>query len=142
MKLYNTDSPNETINKHKSNEVEYNIRIKKQTSVNNPVIILKSNTYIDSNYAYIPSFDRYYYIRNIRVFPNKVYELSLKCDVLESFKEDILNSYATLIEDSTGNNYIDKDYTKEVRKTVEYVSFLKPFLSVENGKYVLITEKS
>lgn len=142
MMLYTTDSENNAINKTLSNEIEYDIRVKKQTSVVNPVIILKSDTYITSNYAYIPKFNRYYFIRDIRVFPNKIYELSLQCDVLESFKNDILNSYATITEDETGNNYIDKDYVKEVRKNVEYVDFAKPFLSYENGDYILITEKA
>ena len=141
MKLYDTDDKDNVIRKHLTNEVEYNIKFKDKANVRTPVIILKSDTFISSNYAYIPDFGRYYFIRDIQVFPNKIYQLSLRCDVLESFKDDILNAFATIIKSNNGNSYINENYVKEVRKTVNTIDFEKPFLDTDNPVYILITGK-
>ncbi len=141
MKLYNTRDKDNVIRKRLTDETSYNIKFKDRANVRTPIIILKSDTFIDNNYAYIPDFGRYYFIRDIQVFPNKIYQLSLRCDVLESFKQDILNAYATIIRSNNGNNYIDQNYVKEVRKQVSTVDFEKPFNNYDEPEYILITGK-
>ena len=139
--LYKTSDGESIINKLLTNNTEFNIKIKKNTDITKPEIILRSDVYIDFNYAYIPKFGRYYFIKNKEVFPNKIYKLNLECDVLESFKEDILSSTATIIKSNSGNNYIDDGYTKEVRKEVSRINFASSFLNHNNPQYIVITEK-
>ena len=68
--------------------------LKNNTSVMNPIItvnLAEYNLVIQSNYIYITKFKRYYYIDDITIV-NALIEISMTCDVLESFKKDILNS--------------------------------------------------
>ena len=119
LKLYNTNSETNRINKVLTDETEFDVRLKDKSSVVNPVLVLKSETYINFNYAYIPKFQRYYFVDDISVFPNKIYLLTLRCDVLTSFKDDILKSYARIVEQTNSNAYYDGNLKSEVRKEVD-----------------------
>lgn len=138
ISLYNTTDSNMIINKTLTNKVDYDIKIKDNVSLINPVIILKTETLITSNYAYIPNFNRYYYIENIEVFPNDIYNLALKCDVLMSFKDDILNSNAYINQSTNSNKYYDSGFRSEVKKEVDlhYSDF---DMSNEKSSIILIT---
>lgn len=131
IKLYNTTDDNIKVNKTLSDEVVYNIKIKAETSIIEPTIILQTENYITSNYAYIEHFNRYYYIENIVIFPNNIYNISLRCDVLMSYKDDILNSYAYIEQQTNVNEYYNSDYQSEVRKEVD---IYKSNVILEEGK--------
>jgi hypothetical protein len=141
MFLYKTTDENNVINKEITDLKEVDIKFKDSTDIRTPIVVLHSDEYIDFNYCYIPTFHRYYFINNVTVNPNKIYTLDLICDVLETYKEDILKSYATVIRTDNGNGYIDDDYTKEVRKDVKTIDFENPFLNRNNPNYILITAK-
>ena len=121
MKLYTTKTPNNTIGKVLENETEYNIKFKSQADRTKPVVVLMSETMIDFNYAYIPDFNRYYFIESIEVTPNKIYNISLRCDVLESFKNDILASSGFVNQQTTPNKYYNSDYQTEIKKEVDVI---------------------
>lgn len=138
LKLYNTNSETNRINKVLSDETEFDVRLKDKSSVVNPVLVLKSETYINFNYAYIPKFQRYYFVDDISVFPNKMYLLTLRCDVLTSFKDDILKSYARIVEQTNSNAYYDSNLKSEVRKEVDtYMSNVSFDLTADS--MVLVT---
>ena len=92
LRLYNTVSSNNTINKVLTNEVTFNIKFKDVANVQSPVIKINSKNVITSNYAFIPDFNRYYFIEQIIIESNNINVLYMKCDLLETYKEDILNS--------------------------------------------------
>ena len=117
--LYNTNDDNIKVNKSLKYDSEYEIKLKAETSILKPTIILYSEENIKSNYAYIEEFGRYYFIENIVVFPNKIYHIDLECDVLMSFKDDILNSYAYIEQATETNKYYDSGYQSEVKKEVD-----------------------
>ena len=120
MKMYDTKSSNNVINKVLENEHEFDIKFKDKTDIVNPVVILHSATLILSNYAYIPDFHRYYFVDKIELFPNSVYNITLRCDVLESFKNDILASSGFINQQSQNvNKYYNSNYQSEVRKEVD-----------------------
>lgn len=121
MKLYTTKTPNNSIGKVLENETEYNIKFKSKADRTNPVVVLMSETMIDFNYAYIPDFNRYYFIESIEVTPNKIYNISLRCDVLESFKNDILKSSGFVNQQTTPNKYYNSDYQTEIKKEVDVI---------------------
>ena len=138
LKLYNTDSETNRINKVLTDETEFDVRLKDKSSVVNPVLLLKSETYINFNYAYIPKFQRYYFVDDISVYPNKMYILTLRCDVLTSFKDDILKSYARIVEQTNSNAYYDSNLKSEVRKEVDtYMSDVSFDLTADS--MVLVT---
>ena len=120
MKMYDTKSSNNVINKVLENEHEFDIKFKDKTDIVNPVVILHSSTLILSNYAYIPDFRRYYFVDKIDLFTTSVYNITLRCDVLESFKDDILASSGFINQQSQNvNKYYNSNYQSEVRKEVD-----------------------
>lgn len=119
MKMYNTSDSNNTINKTLSNETEYEIKLKGETDIKTPVVVLHSDSIILFNYAYIPEFNRYYFIDKIELFPNGIYNISLKVDVLESFKNDIKNSMGLISKQTNINNYYNDSYESEIKKEVD-----------------------
>lgn len=118
--LYNTTDGKNVVNKKLTDETEMNIKFKDKTDIKNPLVIIHSENPISFNYAYIPNFKRYYFIDSIEVFPNSIYNVSLTCDVLESFKTDILESSGFISrQEMNVNNYYNSDYETEVRKEVD-----------------------
>ena len=65
-------------------------RIKSPCSITNPVIVISSNTINIGNYCFIKHFNRYYYITDIISVNNDLIRVSLRVDVLMSFKDLIL----------------------------------------------------
>lgn len=119
MKMYNTSDSNNTINKTLSNETEYEIKLKSEADIKTPVVVLHSDNIILFNYAYIPEFHRYYFVDKIELFPNGIYNISLKVDVLESFKTDIANSSGLISKQTNINNYYNDSYESEIKKEVD-----------------------
>lgn len=138
IKLYNTSSNNNVLNKVLTDGKTFNIKLKNDTEIIGPVIILKSDVKIDSNYAYIPEFERYYYIENISINSCNIYTLHLKCDVLMSFKDDILNSESYITSSNKNiNPYYNSNYHSEVRKEVD---IYKSNIILEDGtENILVT---
>ena len=137
ISLYNTNDSNIVVDKTLTNKIDYDIKIKDTTSVINPTIILKTKDLITSNYAHIPSFNRYYYIEKIEVCPNDVYRIALKCDVLKSFKDDIKNSSAYVTQQTTTNKYYDNGYKSEVKKEVDI--FKSNYVLEKGTNTILVT---
>lgn len=139
VELYNTKDSNNVINKTKTDLTSYDIKFKDVADIQNPTIILRSETPIKNNYAYIPDFDRYYFIDSINIQPNNIYHLNLTVDVLESFKDDILNSSGTITRKENSNKYYDNDYMNEIRKEhLIYKSDVQ--LELENNILMVVLE--
>lgn len=119
--LCKTKSPNNAINKVLKNKTIKSIKWKDDFSIINTVVTLNGTiSMYDFNYCYIPSINRYYFINNIIQFPNKIYKLYLECDVLESFKYDILQSQCFISQQSKINPfYDDNSYKNEMKKEVK-----------------------
>ena len=64
--------------------------------------------------------------------------MTLRCDVLTSFKDDILKSYARIVEQTNSNVYYDSNLKSEVRKEVDtYMSNVSFDLTADS--VVLVT---
>lgn len=91
--LYHSMDNHNVINKHKVMVDSYEINLKKQTNILNPIIPLFIDTELPAvDYAFIDDLNRYYHVINIEPKPNKVYILQLEVDVLETYKNEILNA--------------------------------------------------
>lgn len=61
-----------------------------------PVIDIEYDIVPDFNYIYIPSFNRYYFVTDIENTVNRMWKISLKCDVLMSYKDEIKKQTAII----------------------------------------------
>lgn len=103
LTLYNTTSPQRKINKTLTNAYTVTFSLKGDANVVTPVIFLKYVSNIDRfNYAYIAEFHRYYWIEDIHELIGGVTELSLRCDVLMTYKPDILGANLAMIRKEKG----------------------------------------
>lgn len=84
------------------------------------------------NYCYIPMFNRFYYINEIVERSGTQQEISLAVDVLQSFKDDILDNTAMLDRaEHESNSYFGDAYVwTQQNKEVCIV----PFLDTREGK--------
>lgn len=84
--------------------------LREESSLINPVIMVESNKIIRFNFCYIPRFQRYYFIRNIESYRKNLWVLTLECDVLMSFKNDISQCQVVVDKQTmraNGDEYID-----------------------------------
>ena len=92
--FYQNQSAPNVIPKVKTKKFDKTGTLKNNTSITNPTILLQLSDYDNirqTNYCFIPDFNRYFYIDDISIV-NALVEISMTCDVLETYKEDILNS--------------------------------------------------
>lgn len=136
--LYKTTNANNDLNKTISNKVELVGALRDASSIIAPSILIQSNP-IGYNYAYIPEFGRYYYIKNITAFRKGAYIVDLKCDVLMSFKDEILEMSGIVSRLTTGSPYVQRDVLCKVTETHKRIDFpATPF--TRNGTYILIAK--
>lgn len=139
LKLYTTNDNENVINKDL--ELKYTIDIKLKSAVDmvEPEVILndeRTMKFYECNYAYIPDFNRYYFIRSIRIMNNHNWGLSLECDVLESFKDDILNSYVEINRPLKEGEY----FTANVKvETVREIDIYKSDIKLNNEKNIILS---
>ena len=137
--LYNTADDDNVLNKTLTDElIISDVKLKNPVNINNPILSLSSKIVYDDgygggwtyetkdyNYAYIPAFERYYFIENITLQSNAINVLTLKVDVLKTYEDEILNS----------DLYVEKemDHIIESDKTLEQES--NKILIVRGGKF-------
>lgn len=109
--LYNNKSDNNVVNKQIVRIKNMsNVIIKEDSSVINPVFIIKNierQNIIKSNYLFSDEFSRYYYINNIVAINGGMFEMHCSIDVLFTYKNEI-KRLTTLIDrqENVFNNYI------------------------------------
>lgn len=122
IKLYSTLDNDNVINKDLTLKHTFNIKLKNDTDIINPVILVNDKgtmNFKECNYCYLSGFNRYYFIRTIDSMNNNVWGLHLECDVLESFKDDILNSHAEYKRNIKKGDYLQFNNVNDVRKDIE-----------------------
>lgn len=138
--LYKNHSEKNKIGKSLTDQISYNGTLRDETSVINPVVLLEAVNLSLYNYAYIPEFHRYYFIRDIVSVRNGLWRISLDVDVLESFKTGILNLNVILSDSEAkgASDYLDgEQWRANVKAVTDIVNF--PNGLRENGTYILIT---
>lgn len=118
LTLYKTTSQNNVIGKVLSDPLEISINLKRTEDQERPRILLKNENgkYQGYNYAYIEYFNRYYFIESKSNNNERIIELQLNTDVLETYKNDILNTTGNVITKvgtTYSNNIVDSDVRKD-----------------------------
>lgn len=113
--LYKTTDASNVIGKTLTDQLEININLKRSEDQEKPRLLLKNdgNKYTGYNYAYIDLFKRYYFVESINN-NGKIIELQLETDVLETYKDDILNAKASITSYYPDNTVTDVRKRKDV----------------------------
>ena len=137
INLYNNESAPNVINKQITLLLTLNGTLRGEANVVSPTIRIFATSLPAFNYAYIPEFGRYYYLRDMQIVRNEIIDLSLKSDPLKSFN---LNSITGIISEAQniGNNYIEhRHFVRSVKSKTDILPFGSGLL--DSGEYILIT---
>lgn len=131
-KLYKTTSPKNAINKVLTNEITKELNLKDEVDILNPTFnLLIFDGIFNYNYAYVPSFNRYYFINGITILTRTIAQLDLKVDVLESWKEDILQANCHITKENNANMY-GAEIAKSTQKSSEILTHAPIFALQED----------
>lgn len=104
------------ISKSFSIQREIECNLKEDTSIINPVLRLSAvnmETISKCNYCYIPQFKRYYFINSIELSIGAIVEIECSVDVLNTYKNEILNSDCVIARnENLYNVYLDDEKFK------------------------------
>ena len=138
--LYKNISEVERVGKTLTNSTDLNGSLRNESRIINPSILIEHDNISDYNYAYIPEFNRYYFIKDMISIRNNLWQIELYVDVLESYKDAIKQQYATIkgTQDFAKNNYLPSEvWVSNVKETTTIKNF--PSGLSETGEFILIT---
>lgn len=137
--LYQNISENNRVGKTLINVQTFTGNLRQSTSIINPVIMLNADNPTAYNYAYIPAFNRYYFINKIEAYRTGLFILTMSVDVLETYKTEIKGMLAIIDKNETvGNNYFnDGSFVLDSRAYNQIINFSNGFN--DNGEFILIT---
>lgn len=141
ISLFKTNSENNRVVKTLTDEKQLSGELRNQTSVLNPSIRIESADNISTyNYAYISEFGRYYYVTDIVSVRTNCWVVSLRCDVLMSYKDEIqgLNVILDNTQETGLSNYLSSPNWVNLVKTKTDIKVFPSGLS-EQGEFILIT---
>ena len=122
IKLYKNLSENNVIGKTITQIKSVEANLKNDVSVINPTFILYyTDNILQSNYCFIPKFNRYYFIDEIVPITGDRCIVKCRVDVLESFKDDIKS--LTVILDKAQSIYKSNKYLDDGSFIVENKDF-------------------
>lgn len=143
INLYTNYDTENTLHKSLPSPATVTGALKDGSSVAHPSITFEVNSDVvpQVNYVYIPEFGRYYFVDDIRNLYNNIWQLSLRVDVLMSFKDDILQAEVVARRSSSSyDKYLPDEFVKN--KTDVDITFRK-FIGWQfvpsAGSYVLQT---
>lgn len=141
IKLYHNNSPNNKIGKSLNSEVTYTGSLRDASEIINPSVMIEAESISGYDYAYIPDFDRYYFIKEKTSYRTGLWVIDMEVDVLETYKDDI-KALTCIIEGT--ENYSNNDYLSDspswvttVKTKTDILNFSSGLLN--SGEYILIT---
>lgn len=121
INLFNVTDSDNTINKELVNGLEINLNLKRDFNIKTPELIIMNNENLDIesfNYFTIPELNMYYFINSVECIGNKLFKVFGHCDVLETFKSDILSSKAMYKRKLKNGDYFNGDLEFSTEKTI------------------------
>ena len=140
IQLCSNRSEKNKINKNIITGITLSGSLRNESTVVNPSITINIDNPTVYNYAYIPEFNRYYFITNYISLRTGMWQINLKSDVLMSFKDSILSSEVLINKtETTGkNNYLSgSNWVNNCKTKTDIITFPNGLL--DDGKYILIT---
>lgn len=142
IELYVTASPRNMVTKELTEKQELTGTLRAQCGVMSPIFTIEDGgSVIAYNYAYIPAFRRYYYVKRITAVRANLYELEMSVDVLMTYGGAIRSNTAIVDRTQSGesaNVYIENSTVVNTTKERTYTyNFTRGFN--ESPEYILIT---
>lgn len=105
--LYKTNDAANVINKTLNNPLNIQIVLRRDFDLSAPELILKQEGQLlrDYNYCEIVDFERKYFIDRIENISNNLWKLILVCDVLETYKNEILSANCRFMRKIKSGDY-------------------------------------
>lgn len=139
--LYQNDSEPEKVDKDLTAALTLAGSLRNTSEVINPSILIAVNAGIVSgyNYAYIPLFDRYYYITDMTSNREGLTTITMRVDVLMSWRTQIRANRAVINhQERAGNVYLnDGTWFHDSRNFYNIKTFANGFN--DTGEFILIT---
>ena len=138
--LYKNLSENNVIGKSLAQIRSVECNFKNDVSIINPTLILSyTDSILNSNYCFIPKFNRYYFIDEIIPITGDRSIIKCRVDVLESFKDDIKSLTAIINKQETiADKFIDDgSWIVENKDFLQSYNFSNGFNN--SGEFILIT---
>ena len=141
MIFYTTHSKENEINKTLQSPVEVNANINvSELDVTRPQFLIKTSD-ISGNYIYISKLNRYYFIDTKTTVDNTHTYLTLRCDVLMSWKDEIMNATGLIVKSQNGNSYYGSVESECRTSSKRYVYTNGQNIFSDSGMLVLVTSE-
>lgn len=125
LNLYVVNDGDNVINKTLTEKLSININLKRDVNITSPEIVLLKNNikpFSEYNYAEIPELGRFYFIDSVTNINNRMESLLLRCDVIETYKAEILASNARFMRKLKSGDYINSQIDYSVVKTMTKIN--------------------
>lgn len=110
ISLMNNQEELNKISKNPSIVMTLNGTLREETSLIDPVVIIEYNgTLTNVNYAYIPEFNRYYFITQIESVRTGLWRVCCHCDVLKTYAQAILGCECVVARNEKNYNLLLND---------------------------------
>lgn len=140
ISLYNNTSKNIVVDKQLSSAGSVTGTFRTTVDELRPTFIVQGTVAANVNYAYIPTFNRYYYVTDVKKVTKDLTELSLYTDVLKSFSTELYA--ATGVVQRNKQNYDmylnDNKIPTAARKTVAVRRFGRVFPSTSSPAVIML----
>lgn len=141
IKTFIYDGKPNAVNKTLQENEEYTGALNATFNVLTPVVRFRTRTPVNFNYVFIESLNRYYFVSELNQCGD-ICTVSLRVDVLQTYKEKILASSATLTKGANVNKYLsNRSNVVDVRPNFRKLDFPNKELINETGSIIMVTIK-
>lgn len=141
IKTYIYDGKPNAVNKTLQENEEYTGVLNATFNVLTPVVRFRTRTPVSFNYVFIESLNRYYFVSELNQ-DGDICTVHLRVDVLQTYKEKILASSATLAKGENVNKYLsNRSNVVDVRPNFRKLDFPNKELINETGSIIMVTIK-
>lgn len=132
LEFYHTDDSSNTINKTLTKISENEITLKASTDILAPRMVFLAKDFTD-NINYMKMLDKYYFVDLQFIRNNSLVIVNGSIDVLETYKDNILNSQADIIKKSKPSNVKQTDVSQET-----ITKIFKSDVSIPDGSSIIM----
>ena len=141
IKTFIYDGKPNAVNKTLQANEEYTGVLNATFNVLTPVVRFRTRTPVSFNYVFIESLNRYYFVSELNQ-DGDICTVHLRVDVLQTYKEKILASSATLTKGNNINKFVsNRTNIYDVRPKTKKINFPNTGLLNETGTVIMITLK-
>lgn len=141
IKTFIYDGKPNAVNKTLQANEEYTGVLNATFNVLTPVVRFRTRTPVNFNYVFIESLNRYYFVSELNQ-DGDICTVRLRVDVLQTYKEKILASSATLTKGTNVNKYLsNRSNVVDVRPNFRKLDFPNKDLINETGSIIMVTIK-